>query len=99
MLRAPTVFLSLLLLSAGCAQTDRYNAIAASCQTYAVALNTLAAMNRTGSLTPESQTRIDATIPPARTVCTGPAPTDDLQAANKISAAVIAVLLAQQEAK
>lgn len=81
-----------------CSTTDRYNAIATSCQTYAVALNTAASLNSAGKLSPDTVKKIDATVAPARGICSGTAPTDDPKAVQKISDAVIAVLTAQKEA-
>lgn len=81
-----------------CTSTDRYNAIATSCQTYAVALNTAASLNSAGKLSPATVAKIDASVAPAKAVCSGTAPTDDPKAVQKISDAVIAVLTAQKEA-
>lgn len=77
---------------AACTTPQRYTGIATACSTYAVALNTLAALNRNGKLTPAAQARIDLTIPPAKAACSGPAPTDDPEAVRKVSDAVVAIL-------
>ncbi len=85
----------LALSLAACTTGDRYNAVASACQTYAVALNTAAALNRRGALSEGDRAMIDATIGPARAVCAGPAPTDDPAAVQKVAALVIVVLNAQ----
>lgn len=87
-----------LALSA-CDTSSRYKTLATACGTYAVALQTAAGLNSAGKLSPASVARIDATIPPAKAVCSGPAPSDDVGAAQKVSAAIIAVLEAQGDAK
>lgn len=86
-----------LLTLAACTTGDRYNAVASACQTYAVALNTAAALNRAGKLSPATVAKIDATIPPARSVCSGSAPMDDPAAVQKVADLVIVVLKAQGE--
>jgi uncharacterized lipoprotein len=85
-----------LLALAACSSADRYKAIASTCQTYAVALNTAAALNRAGKLTPSAVARIDATVAPAAAVCSGAAPSDDPAAVQKVADLVIAVLEAQK---
>lgn len=85
-----------LLALAACSTGDRYKAVASTCQTYAVALNTAAALNREGKLTPAAVARIDATVPPAKAVCSGSAPSDDPAAVQKVADLVIAVLEAQK---
>lgn len=90
---------ALALSLAGCSTGDRYNAVASACQTYAVALNTAAALNRSGRLSADTVAKIDATIPPARSVCSGAAPSTDPAAVQKVADLVIAVLNAQGDAK
>lgn len=87
----------LALAVAACSTGDRYNAVATSCQTYAVALRTAAALNESGKLSPATVRKIDASVAPARAVCSGDAPNSDPAAVAKISSAVIAVLEAQKE--
>ena len=84
------------MLLAACSTGDRYNAIASTCQAYAVALKTAARLNGEGKLSSLAQHRINQTIEPARKVCSGDTPTDDPEAVNKIKLAVIAVLEAQK---
>ena len=81
---------------AACSSDDRYKAIASSCQTYAVALQTMATLNAAGKLSPATQARVDATIAPAHAICSGAAPSTDPAAVTKVADAVIAVLQAQQ---
>lgn len=83
------------LLLAACSTTDRYNAISSACQTYAIALNTAAALNKAGKIGTDKQAAIDATIEPARAVCSGQTPSTDSAAAQKVADLVIAVLNAQ----
>ncbi len=90
---------ALALSLAGCSTGDRYNAVASACQTYSVALNTAASLNRNGRLSPSAVAKIDATTGPAKAVCSGPAPTDDPAAVQKVADLVIAVLNAQGDAK
>lgn len=89
-----TRYLPIVILCAlaGCTTPQRYTGIAATCEAYAVALNTAAALNRDGRLSRAAQDRIDITIPPARAICTGVAPTDDPEAVRKVADAVIAIL-------
>lgn len=82
-----------------CTTGDRYNAVASACQTYAVALNTAASLNRAGKLSPETIAKIDATTAPAKAVCSGAAPTDDPAAVQKVADLVIVVLTAQGDVK
>lgn len=90
---------ALVLGLSACSTGDRYNAVASACQTYAVALNTAASLNRAGKLSPAVVARIDETIPPARAVCSGAAPTNDPAAVQKVADLVIVVLQAQGDAK
>lgn len=87
------------LTLASCTTGDRYDAVASSCQTYAVALNTASALNRAGRLSAATVEKIDATIPPARAVCSGNAPTNDPAAVQKVADLVIVVLQAQGDAQ
>jgi uncharacterized lipoprotein len=82
-----------------CTTGDRYNAVASTCQTYAVALNTAAALNRSGKLSAATVAKIDATTGPAKAVCSGTAPTNDPAAVQKVADLVIVVLQAQGEEK
>lgn len=79
-----------------CSTMDRYRAISTACQTYAVALNTAATLNAQGKLSPLAKVRINQTIDPAQSVCSGDAPTDDPAALRKVTDAIIAVLEAQK---
>ncbi len=90
---------ALALALSACSTGDRYNAVASACQTYAVALNTAAALNRAGKLSPATVEKIDATTTPAKAVCSGTAPTDDPAAVRKVADLVIVVLQAQGDAK
>jgi hypothetical protein len=83
-------------LMVACTPAKRYTAVASACETYAVALNTAAELNRAGKLTASAQSKIDATVGPAKAVCSGSAPSDDPEAVRKVSALVIAVLEAQK---
>lgn len=90
------LIITVLGLMVACTPTKRYTATATVCETYAVALNTAAELNRAKKLTAAQQARIDATVGPAKAVCSGSAPSDDPEAVRKVSALVIAVLEAQK---
>jgi hypothetical protein len=83
----------------GCTQTSRYNSVAATCRTYTVALSTFSALLDAGKVGPSAVAKVDATIPPARAVCEGEAPSTDEVAIQKVSDAIIAILKAQTEVK
>lgn len=90
------VVVAAFLALAACTPAKRYTAIATTCETYAVALNTAAELNRAGKLSAAAQAKIDATTGPAKAVCGGSAPSDDPEAVKKVSTLVIAVLEAQK---
>ncbi len=87
------------LVLASCSTTDRYNAIASSCQLYAAALRTAAVMNQQKKLSVDTIKEIDATVAPAQAVCTGPAPSTDPAAVQKVTDLVLVVLKAQGDLK
>lgn len=86
-------------LLAACSTTDRYNAVASACQMYAAALNTAAVLNQQKKLSVDTIKAIDATVGSAKAVCTGPAPSTDPAAVQKVADLVIIVLKAQGDLK
>ncbi len=80
------------ILLAGCTTPARYDSVATTCELYATALNTAAALNSAGKLSVDTQARIDATTPIAAKVCSGSAPTTDQAQIQKLADVVVEVL-------
>ena len=83
---------SALALLAACSTPQRYTGIATACDTFSFTLNRLSDLRDAGKLSEAARERISQAIPPARAICSGPAPVNDMAAVAKV-ADVVSVLL------